>query len=131
MRAISIHQPWALWVATGWKKIETRTHNRFSGLVGERVAIHAAQAWDELALEIARPYLSKMQINLMQLWNRADGQIIATAYVKDARLLKDSDSLQALCPAKGLFGLILSDVSVLQRFIPWKGQQGIFKIPTT
>lgn len=52
MKCISLYQPWASAIAYGWKTIETRTHERFRGLVGERIGIHAGKKWDKHALEI-------------------------------------------------------------------------------
>lgn len=46
MKAITIWQPWASLIMSGRKAIETRTHDRFKGLVGQRIAIHAGRRWD-------------------------------------------------------------------------------------
>jgi hypothetical protein len=43
---ISLWQPWAQWVALGWKLIESRTHNRFKSLLTKRIGIHASAKWD-------------------------------------------------------------------------------------
>lgn len=43
---ISIHQPWASFIAHGIKTTEGRTHTRFAHLVGKRIAIHATKTWD-------------------------------------------------------------------------------------
>lgn len=43
MRAISLHQPWASLIAIGVKPFEFRTWPAPKSIVGERIAIHAAQ----------------------------------------------------------------------------------------
>lgn len=130
MKVISLHQPWASWVTLGWKTIETRTHDRFKGLVGQTIGIHAAKHWDNEWREKAGDTISvmrKYQTSNNLLINAPRGFIIATAFVDDFRLLKDNDSIQALCDCGGddLFGLILSNIAQIEP-IPMKGSQGIF-----
>jgi len=133
MKAISIHQPWASWIAMGWKTIETRTHSRFKNLVGERIAIHAAKKWDKKAIpKIAYPYLIKRW--LWRFYNELDnarGEVLCTAYASAFGYLdKESYSDNALCDcSEGLYGLFLKDIKVLKTPLPWKGRQGIFHIP--
>ena len=130
MRAISLWQPWAQWVALSWKTIETRTHNRFASLVGQRIAIHAAQKIDWVWRDKAR--LSNEQF-LWTFGNMLDwprGAVVCTAQVIEHARLSAVMSPLALCDCSGndLFGLVLEDV---QRFdpIPWKGNQFPFTVP--
>ena len=46
MKAITLHQPFASLIANGTKTIETRSWAPPQGLIGERIAIHAAKALD-------------------------------------------------------------------------------------
>lgn len=130
MKIISLHQPWASWVALGWKTIETRTHTRFKNLVGQTIGIHAAKHWDKEWYEKSYPFLSRNVCKETEdslLLNAPRGFLIATAFVDDFRLLKDDDSKQALCDCSGddLFGLILSHIAEIKP-IHLKGMQGIF-----
>ena len=43
MKAISLWQPWASLIACEAKRIETRSWKPPQSLIGERIAIHAAQ----------------------------------------------------------------------------------------
>jgi predicted transcriptional regulator len=50
MKVITLWQPWASFIALGWKTIETRTHDRFKNLVCERIAIHAGLILENIKL---------------------------------------------------------------------------------
>lgn len=43
MKAISLHQPWASFIAAGIKKQETRAYAPPVSYIGKRIAIHAAK----------------------------------------------------------------------------------------
>lgn len=139
---ISLWQPWAQWVALGWKTIETRTHHKFAGLAGKRIAIHAALKWDKSAIEAARPYLSNEQLAAhLGAYTGAEpvmmastgavigarGNVICTAFVKEHRALGPADAKAALieCESVPRFGLVLEDIQIIQ-FIPARGKQGIW-----
>lgn len=125
---ITLWQPWASWIAWGWKTIETRRHGRFRGLEWRRIAIHAGRRWDANALRLAKPWLSREQYALAL--NRAaypTGAILCTARVQAVRWLREGpDSRAALCVADGLFGLVLADIQKLDPAVPAKGHQGVW-----
>lgn len=130
MKVISMHLPWASWVALEWKTIETRTHTRFRNLVGQTIGIHAAKHWDKFWYSKSDRYLNLQRIVETQnnlFLNAPRGFLIATAYVEGFRLLNKRDSDKALCCCDGndLFGLVLSNISRIEP-IPMKGRQGIF-----
>lgn len=130
MKVISLHQPWASWVALGWKTIETRTHTRFKNLVGETIGIHAAKHWDNKWYVKSKNSTTDNQIINTQsfiIHNCPLGQLIATAYVEDFRKLQLADSIRAMCYCGNddLFGLILSDIAPIKP-VSLKGMQGIF-----
>jgi len=130
MKAISLWQPWASWVAFGWKPIETRTHGRFACLVGETIVIHAAQKWDEDAVRMAWQYLNHSQITATPGLMQLRGCLICTAFVSyGIHPLTSLDSAQALldCRGKGLYGFVLTDIKPMKP-IPWKGHQGVFEV---
>lgn len=43
MKAITLYQPWATWIAEGRKTYETRSFAPWSSLIGQRIAIHAGK----------------------------------------------------------------------------------------
>lgn len=132
MKVITLWQPWASFIALGWKTIETRTHDRFKNLVGEKIGIHAGNTWDKDWKELAGPYLTKMQIDEVGLLkNEFDlghlkGEIICTAKVTAFRELFSNDSDFALIECSSLrYGLFLEDIKPIKP-IPAKGKQGIW-----
>lgn len=127
---LTLHQPWASWVAWGWKDIETRSHQKFRHLSGLRVGIHAGKHWDGDALLKSHGYLAgEMVDKTLQLkLSMPRGSIIALASVISHRPLASEDSYRALCEC-GLFpawGLVLTDVKPLAVPIMVKGRQGIW-----
>jgi hypothetical protein len=152
MKAISLWQPWASWIAWGLKTVETRRHGRFACLVGRRIAIHAALRFDATAMHEAEAYLKAILLQGGPLAAQAAralrecskfllpmGRIVATAFVSAHRQLAESDSAAALCDCSGaafpglkLAGLLLTDVrqvsptSSFGRRRP--GGRGIFEV---
>ena len=124
---ISLWTPWANWVALGWKPIETRTHQRFRGLVGKQIGIHASLHWDKNAIESARPFLSSQQIIKTKGFLKVGGAVICTAYVSEFRELDPLDNAGALidCTHVTRYGLFLKDVQIIEA-VPCKGRQGIW-----
>jgi len=138
MKAISLWQPWASWIAWRLKTVETRGHKRFAGLVGQRIALHAALRFDVTALDEAAPYLraiiadyqarqdhgrgyADLQVELARRALRECsrlmlpmGRIVATVFVEGHRALTETDSPAALCdcsPEAGMrYGLVLTEV---------------------
>ena len=147
MPTITLWQPWASFIAWGWKTIETRGHNRFARLVGQRIAIHAGQKRRQRAFSLASGYIKRFQPaeskEAFYLWGAAfmdnlrrkplpQGCILATAFVRYARpLINDGrDSSAALCPCyPELYGLFLEDIQPLKTPIPYNGHSGIFHVP--
>lgn len=149
-KCITLHQPWASWIAWGLKTIETRTHDRFAGLVGQRIAIHAGRAFDEDSFEQAgyaqvlsgdtdgcdadRDAAFEKLVNFnekpAEKWQDVfpSGAVVCLATVTETRILTQADERAALCECKGLHGLFLSDVQVLAEPVPAKGKQGIWSI---
>lgn len=127
MRAITLWQPWASLIECGHKTIETRKHNRFKGLVGETIAIHAsARRTDEEAIFVVGQYLKGAPYNKL-FTELPRGVVVCTARVVEARWLKPDDASNALCPTDGLFGLVLADIQSLGSEYPQaKGSQGIW-----
>ena len=142
MDAITLYMPEALFVSLGWKTIETRTHHRFKGLVGKRIAIHAAKKkLDESAIKAlfaARDMrkLSLMDVmNLAQYANLCRGKIMCTTVVVSAdwwERCAERDRLfqRAMCDPYKKFLLFFDSIKALIRPIPIEhGGRGIFKVP--
>lgn len=130
--AITIWQPWASFIAHGWKSIETRRHPRFAPLVGRRIAIHAGRRWDDIAFARASRWLLEIDWLLEAGFERraraAAGCVVATAFVREHRLLVSmADCAPALCWAPGSWGLVLEDVRALATPVPATGRQGIWQ----
>jgi hypothetical protein len=128
---ITLWLPWAMWVAWGWKTIETRTHNRFQSLVGKLIGIHAALKWDQRAIEIARPYLTTDQVRqTIELFKSPPaGCIVAVAQPQAHRLLTPEDAPAALieCNTRR-FGLDFGKrTQAVEKPCPVKGARGIWK----
>lgn len=130
LSVISLWQPWATWVALGWKTIETRTHDRFKNLAGKRIGIHAAKKWDNNALSFASDYLTTRQVDRTLTWaNKPDYGLVATAYVEKHILAIPRDAECALvecCTYR--FGLFLSGIRQINPPINIPGRQGIFTV---
>lgn len=143
MDAISLHQPWATWVAVGWKTIETRTHDRFKRLTGRRIVIHSARKIDKAAFfnnyYYERANLSHSPTNAINLSYAVQifgGKLLCTAKVADCRWAPDLDfevpaewNKQAMCDVAGKFCIFLDEIKPLVNRIPFRGRQGIFHVP--
>lgn len=136
MRAITLWAPWGTYVARHWKRIETRTHPRFRGLVGERIAIHQGLRYDETAFFEARMYRRELNEDVLLAASRAArderGCIVATAVVHEfvERLDPITDAFLALCSIDtNRFGYVLAKVERLAVPIRCRGHQGIWHVP--
>lgn len=124
---ISIQQPWAAWVALGWKTIETRTHNRFTSLGRRTIGIHASNRWDPDWLRVAGPYLTPEQIERTRTDPYMMGSgILCKAFVEKYRILGSEEAAKALIECETLrYGLFLSKVERIEPVMV-KGRQGIW-----
>ena len=97
MKAISLWQPWATFVTMKWKTIETRTHQWFNGLVGQRIAIHAAMNIDRLG-EWTEHVPSGLKMldafNLDVLIGMSCGKTVCTAMVTAVRWAPNRDFME-------------------------------------
>jgi len=131
--AISLAQPWASWVALGWKTIETRCHNGFAGLVGRRLAICASKTWDREALDVADVFMSAEQVYAHGRMTAAGlypkGEIVAVARMLRLQPCTHVElARSALCWYEGGVGYVLGDVSPLPVGLRVAGSLGIFYI---
>ncbi len=153
IKAITLLEPWAILVATGFKKIETRS--RISNYRG-KLAIHASKRNPKWARELCflEPFRSVLdEINMranytLPLSNLPLGAVIATCWMKECCLIKE-DGLYRLIPYRmgkpeyyaplpgepersfgdftpGRYAFILEDVKPLPEPIPAKGILGMW-----
>ena len=127
---ITLYQPWATWIARGWKPIETRLHDRFSSLNGKRILIHAGQKTDDSDAVVRNPYLTKEQI-LYKPEEVVNGCIIADCLVVGFGLLDASHSKAALidCSSVKRWGLFLNEIMMVDP-IKVQGEIGIWYFDT-
>jgi len=124
---ITLYQPWATWIMRLWKWIETREHDRFKGLKGKRILIHAGLRTDGSHLTTRNPYLTQSQI-LYKPDEIINGFILGSAYVDDVGWLDGSHSKKALidCENTKRYGLFLDGIKPLEVPIAEKGEMGIW-----
>jgi len=123
---ITLWQPWAQWIMLGWKTIETRTHSRFASLENKIIYIHAGGKWDKSALNLARPYLTKEQIEQTIDIIPMKSAIICSAHISKFDLLNNTHSKDALIECNTeRWGLFLNDIKQIEP-IYCKGSQGIW-----
>ena len=130
MKCITLWQPWATWIALGWKTIETRTHPRFVGLVGKHIAIHAGLRWDKDAVRLASIWLADWQVLQTRSFRDIHGVVVCTAHVdRHTRLSGDcSRAAKIDCCHTKRYGLFFSDIQKLPEAMPAKGHQGIWNV---
>lgn len=127
--AITLWQPWASWIAEGWKTIETRTHPKFAKLVGQRILIHAGQRWDNQALELSRNWMDDYQRAMTREFVSVRGVILASAWVDSHVRLTPEHAERALLECESeRYGLLLSDIRKIEPPVKAKGSQGIWFI---
>ena len=118
-------------MGVGFKSIETRTHDYFRGLVGERIAVHQGQrsAFADAMRLTQFVGASRAAGWLAEHGPKAPrGYIIATAFVASAGWMDGSieDNVKACCPTDDLFGLRFDDICALPEPILARGAQGIW-----
>jgi hypothetical protein len=130
MEIITLWQPWASFIAEGWKTIETRTHDRFKNLKGRTIGIHAGMKWDKDWYALASPYMTLEQrdktFDMEDNYTR--GKILCIAEVKKfGCLFGPDDSKKALiyCGFGNRHGLFLENIRLIEPY-PAKGKQGIW-----
>ncbi|HEX2866533.1 MAG TPA: hypothetical protein VHO03_05805 [Ignavibacteriales bacterium] len=132
MKVITLYQPWAQWIIWGWKTIETRTHSKFNCLKGQRIAIHAAKAYDSQAFNAAERYMTpeqrRIHMNCEEEGFYDMGAILGTALVWESGRLSSMHARGALieCGSMVRHGLFLKEVKELRYPIHVSGHQGIW-----
>jgi hypothetical protein len=133
MRALTLWQPWASLIAIGAKLVETRSWAPPSWLVGERIAIHAAQTPDHIDIAVTYPFHAYLHSAPLPL-----GAVVATAVIdRYAEMTVESiDRLERDNPHEYAFGLyepgrfawVLRDVEPLAVPVLARGGQKIWNL---
>ncbi len=147
MKVISLWQPWATLLASGAKRIETRSWAPRGLKPGQLVAIHAAKRWTAEEQELCQydPAFARALAHATErgLWNLVSpplGCVVAIARFDKAiptyqffkskgeapiyRLSEDEADFGNYGPNR--YGWIFSEVRPLEP-IPLRGQQGLFE----
>lgn len=100
MRALTVKNPWALFIALKWKRIENRNWAPPAELVGKRIAIHAGagklrpvdhqelhemlrgELLESFTREFVRLKLPQTDRGYIDLWEATRGRIVAGATIK-------------------------------------------------
>lgn len=143
MKAISLHQPWASFVADGSKTIETRSWPAHASVIGQRIAIHAAKtrkgqyafpgvAFDSLAFGciIATAVIDRC-VNIRHIWNGDyEEPFPRRGYSVSEHPMGERFEIDDLGDFKrGRYLWILRDVERLKRPISIAGRQGFWNLP--
>lgn len=115
MKALSIHQPWALFIATGQKDVENRTWpTPFRG----RFLIHAGKTFDYAGYKWIA---SKMGLAMPEPGEFKRGGIIGAAEITACVTHCDSPWFF------GPYGFVLKNAQLLP-FVPLAGRLGFFAV---
>lgn len=135
MRALSLTQPWAILVAIGAKKIETRSWpTRYRGLI----AIHAAKGFPVRAQDYCRdePFLSVLEeAGFTKFSQIPRGEIVAVAELKNVCRTEEiivsiSEQERAFGNyAPGRWAWMLANVRALSEPIPCRGALQLWTLP--
>lgn len=122
VKALSLKQPWAQWVAVGVKTIETRmwpTRHRGPLLICASKTFDNAVPPNHMDVNL-HPRVAGLTYPM--------GVALAIAYVADCRPMVPADEPQALCPWEpGRFAWFISSVVQIHP-LAVKGQLGVFDV---
>lgn len=134
MKAMTVTQPWATLIASGAKRIETRSwRTRYRG----PLAIHAAASFPRYALRACfdEQIASALgRSNVRALSDLPRGAVVAIAQLVDCRRVDElpgrlltSRELRFGDYTPGRYGWVLDDVRLLRRPVPARGALGLWE----
>ena len=143
MKAISLHQPWASFVADGSKDIETRSWRAHDSVIGERIAIHAAKTrkgqyafpgvdFDSLAFGcIVATAVIERCVEINHIWSGDyEEPFPSRGYFASERPMSERFEIDDLGDfRRGRYLWILRNVEKLDRPISTPGRQGFWNLP--
>jgi len=125
MKALSVRQPWAFLLVSGFKDIENRT---WPTKVRGRIYIHAGMTSDvnvpgrSLTEQWILERLSDVEREAYYLHPKHRGVIIGEVDIVDCVTESDSPWFE------GPYGFVLRNPKAYDRPIPWKGRLGFFEV---
>lgn len=134
MKALTVTQPWATLIASGAKRIETRSwRTRYRG----PLAIHAAATLPRWALRACFNELIASALGAASIRNLSDlprGAVVAVAELVDCqpvdelpRRLLTAHERRFGDYTPGRYGWVLDDVRLLRRPVPARGALGLWE----
>lgn len=128
MKALSIKQPWASWIASGQKTIETRV---WSTEYRGDILICASKTPDKYMMKTLLDMFSPFQ-DITQQMQFPLGQALCIAELYDCKPMKAEDEKQAMCEVYGegrwkAKSFFLRNIRRIKPF-PVSGELGIFEI---
>lgn len=148
MRALTLHQPWACFMAWGLKKIETRSWAPPAWLTDQWVAIHAGKNRDSIDHEYVGELLSDaraeltptaVSVRVPDSFYTAPLPLGAIVAVGNLRRVRPTEDL-LMCAdigtdfalgnyASGRFGWVFEPVIACPTPIECRGAQGLWEVP--
>ena len=127
MKALSIRQPWAGLIVSGFKDIENRT---WSTNVRGRIYIHASATWAVIPTGVIQVVAERLSIRygiaedylVNQLKPPQRGVIIGEVDIINCVRASESEWFD------GPYGFQLGNPVVYQQPIPYKGRLGFFEV---
>lgn len=143
MRALTLWQPWASMIAIGAKRIETRGWPCPAGMVGERIAIHAAATREHLIVAGCDPFRPRLlaaassgTLVLDEAGDLPRGAVLCTVRVVACEEMTagydralDRDEREFGWYEAGRFAWHLADVERLPVPAPVRGGQRVWHLP--
>lgn len=123
LKALTIWQPWASLIICGVKAIENRTWAPPEWLLGKRIVIHAAKAWNE---------------DNIAIWEKNKHLLPSQEIPPLGAILGSARLASVITPEVGscdpwyikcFFGWVLDEIEPLTPPIKWQGSQGLWNVP--
>lgn len=125
MFALTVHQPWAHFLAAGVKPVENRQWSPPPALIGQWIAIHAGKTFDT---EGARHIESELAIDVPPEAELPLGAIVAVAVLD--RVAKTDHEAGYNEWYRGPFGWFLRDVVRIDPAVACRGYQKLWAVPS-
>ena len=143
MKAITLHQPWASLIASGAKRIETRSWKPPVSLIGTEIAIHAGKRKFGGSLVNDLEFMRAVDKALGWSWPQMMpyGAVVATAVIDEVRLINDPDIVPSFLTnrripqtevmfgdfRRGRYMWLLSNLKPIDPPIAASGRQGFWE----
>ena len=139
MKALSMWNPWAWMIPRGHKTIETRSWPPPEALIGQRIAIHAAQRLaQQPVLRHVEALAARRGFDMPEFKLMPRGVLVGTVELSEIREYPDAqsffkDGLEHLCTDPEVFvvtryGWVFRYPELEESPVPLRGMQGLFNI---